>query len=108
VDHPNAGQPVIQDRSSDHRFKRLHLTRASVRRASGFVLTSNPEVIRPKARRGDQARWPQISRLDAFDLLSVQCQAAAVCVFLSFFGLGIFASNYRERMGVSWLRGQNG
>jgi hypothetical protein len=43
MDHRNAGRPVIQDRSSDHRFERLHLTPASVRRASGFVLTGNPE-----------------------------------------------------------------
>src|SRR5438552_11535667 len=39
LDHRSAGRSVIQDHSSDHRFKRLHLTRASVRRASGFVLT---------------------------------------------------------------------
>src|SRR5882724_5938451 len=45
LDHRSAGRSVIQDHSSDHRFKRLHLTRASVRRASGFVLTSKPEVI---------------------------------------------------------------
>jgi hypothetical protein len=45
LDHPNAGRSVVQDHSSDHRFKRLHLTRASVRRASGFVLTGNSEVI---------------------------------------------------------------
>jgi integrase len=45
VDHRNAGRPVIQDRSSVHRFKRLHLTRASVRRASGFVLTGTLNLI---------------------------------------------------------------
>src|SRR5882672_10701271 len=39
LDHPNAGRSVVQDHSSDHRFKRLYLTRASVRRASGLVLT---------------------------------------------------------------------
>jgi hypothetical protein len=39
LDHPNAGLSVVQGHSSDHRFKRLHLTRPSVRRASGFVLT---------------------------------------------------------------------
>src|SRR6266849_3487587 len=44
LDHPNAGRSVVQDHSSDHRFKRLHLTRASVRRASGFVLTGYAEV----------------------------------------------------------------
>src|SRR5438309_11217469 len=44
LDHRSAGRSVIQDHSSDHRFKRLHLTRASVRRASGFVLTGTPEV----------------------------------------------------------------
>src|SRR5216684_2886331 len=44
LDHPNAGRSVVQDHSSDHRFKRLHLTRASVRRVSGFVLTGNSEV----------------------------------------------------------------
>src|SRR6266851_3271133 len=44
LDHPNAGRSVVQDHSSDHRFKRLHLTRASVRRASGFVLTGYPET----------------------------------------------------------------
>ena len=38
------GRSVVQDHSSDHRFKRLHLTRASVRRASGFVLTGYAEV----------------------------------------------------------------
>src|SRR5258708_30853577 len=43
LDHPNAGRSVVQDHSSDHRFKRLHLTRASVRRASGFVLTGKPD-----------------------------------------------------------------
>jgi hypothetical protein len=31
--------------SSPNHFKRLHRTRASVRRASGFVLTGKPEVI---------------------------------------------------------------
>jgi hypothetical protein len=45
LDHRSAGRSVIQDHSSDHRFKRLHLTRASVRRASGFVLTGKPEII---------------------------------------------------------------
>jgi hypothetical protein len=45
LDHRSAGRSVIQDHSSDHRFKRLHLTRASVRRASGFVLTGKPEVM---------------------------------------------------------------
>jgi hypothetical protein len=45
LDHPNAGRSVVQDHSSDHRFKRLHLTRASVRRSSGFVLTDYPELI---------------------------------------------------------------
>src|SRR5882724_4323135 len=44
LDHPNAGRSVVQDHSSDHRFKRLHLTRASVRRASGFVLTGNLDI----------------------------------------------------------------
>jgi hypothetical protein len=44
LDHPNAGRSVVQDHSSDHRFKRLYLTRASVRRASGFVLTGYAEV----------------------------------------------------------------
>jgi hypothetical protein len=46
LDHRSAGRSAIQDQSSDHHFKRLHLTRASVRRASGFVLTGKPEVIR--------------------------------------------------------------
>src|SRR5438309_4509068 len=45
LDHRSAGRSVIQDHSSDHRFKRLHLTRASVRRASGFVLTGKWEFI---------------------------------------------------------------
>jgi hypothetical protein len=45
LDDRRAGRSVIQDHSSDHRFKRLHLTRASVRRASGFVLTGKPAVI---------------------------------------------------------------
>jgi len=45
LDHRSAGRSVIQDHSSDHRFKRLHLTRASVRRASGFVLTGYPEFM---------------------------------------------------------------
>src|SRR5437879_7477643 len=44
LDHRSAGRSVIQDHSSDHRFKRLHLTRASVRRASGFVLTGYSET----------------------------------------------------------------
>jgi hypothetical protein len=43
LDHRSAGQSIIQDHSSDHRFKRLDLTRASVRRASGFVLTGKQE-----------------------------------------------------------------
>ena len=43
LDHRSAGRSVIQDHSSDHRFKCLHLTRASVCRASGFVLTGNSE-----------------------------------------------------------------
>ena len=46
LDHPNAGRSVVQDHSSDHRFKRLHLTRASVRRASGFVLTGYSDITR--------------------------------------------------------------
>ena len=45
LDHPNAGRSVIQDHSPHNGFKRLHLTRASVRRASGFVLTGKQEVI---------------------------------------------------------------
>jgi hypothetical protein len=44
LDHRSAGRSAIQDQSSDHHFKRLHLTRASVRRASGFVLTGYPET----------------------------------------------------------------
>jgi hypothetical protein len=46
LDHRSSGRSVIQDQSSDHHFKRLHLTRASVRRASGFVLTGKPEIDR--------------------------------------------------------------
>jgi hypothetical protein len=49
LDHPNVGRPVVQAHSSDHRFKRLHLTRASVCRASGFVLTDYSEVTLPTA-----------------------------------------------------------
>jgi hypothetical protein len=64
--------------------------RGSVRRPSGFVLTGNPELIRLKAPTGIQD-GPQISRRDAFDL-SVQCQAAAVRMFLCFFGLAPLAS----------------
>ena len=45
LNHPNAGRSVVQDHSSDHRFKRLHLTRASVRRARGFVLTGYSETM---------------------------------------------------------------
>jgi NmrA-like family len=45
LDDRSVGRPVIQDQSSDHHFKRLHLTRASVRRASDFVLTGKPEVM---------------------------------------------------------------
>ena len=59
LDHRSAGRSVIQDHSSDHRFKRLHLTRASVRRASGFVLTGNTEVIdgmKTKEFRSELAR----------------------------------------------------
>jgi hypothetical protein len=54
-------------------------------------ITGNPELIRLKAPTGIQARWPQISRRDAFDL-SVQCQAAAVRMFLCFFGFAPLAS----------------
>src|SRR6266849_6849974 len=54
LDHLNAGRSVVQDHSSDHRFKRLHLTRASVRRASGFVLTGDPEVIETASRRTEE------------------------------------------------------
>src|SRR2546430_5356567 len=46
LDHRSAGRSVIQDHSSDHRFKRLNLTRSSVRRASCFVLTGYAEVMR--------------------------------------------------------------
>jgi hypothetical protein len=52
LDHPNAGPSVIQDHSSDHRLKRLHLTRASVRRASGFVLTDGPTGSNPPMNEG--------------------------------------------------------
>jgi hypothetical protein len=38
LDDRSVGRSVIQDQSSDHHFKCLHLTRASVRRASGFVV----------------------------------------------------------------------
>jgi hypothetical protein len=31
LDDPNAGQSVVQDRSSNHRFECLHLARGSVR-----------------------------------------------------------------------------
>src|SRR2546425_13195365 len=53
LDHRSAGRSVIQDHSSDHRFKRLHLTRASVRRASGFVLTGKPEIIHNEKPGGE-------------------------------------------------------
>ena len=56
LDHPNAGRSVVQDHSSDHRFKRLHLTRASVRRVSGFVLTGNSEVGMGPARQDSHSR----------------------------------------------------
>src|SRR5213593_3268618 len=60
LDDPNARQSVIQDHSSDHRFKRLHLTRASVRRASGFVLTGYAEVM----RRRTLDRWVVFGQRD--------------------------------------------
>src|SRR2546421_12766635 len=42
------------------RFKRLHLTRASVRRASGFVLTGYAEVM----RRRTLDRWVVFGQRD--------------------------------------------
>ena len=70
MDHRNAGRSVIQDRSSDHRFKRLHLTRASVRRASGFVLTGYPEV---KSRPNSQLRGREVGFEEiAVDLLQAR------------------------------------
>ena len=55
LDDPNAGQSVVQDRSSNHRFECLHLARASVRRASGFVLTGYSETDCCSERRMLQA-----------------------------------------------------
>src|SRR2546426_1200194 len=60
LDHRSAGRSVIQDHSSDHRFKRLHLTRASVRRASGFVLTGYAEIM----RRRTLDRWVVFGQRD--------------------------------------------
>src|SRR2546421_12756032 len=60
LDHRSAGRSVIQDHSSDHRFKRLHLTRASVRRASGFVQTDF-ETISLQMNNHTGAAWEAAS-----------------------------------------------
>src|SRR5437870_1582129 len=77
LDHRSAGRSVIQDHSSDHRFKRLHLTRASVRRASGFVLTGNAEVM----RRRTLDRWVVFGQRDvklSISPLRGHCHLSAV------------------------------
>jgi hypothetical protein len=61
-------------------------SRGSVRRASGFVLTGKSETSSLKTRTGDLGLMTQKSPV--VDVLSFMrtAQAAAVCMFLRFFG----------------------
>src|SRR5438876_631894 len=98
LDHRSAGRSVIQDHSSDHRFKRLHLTRASVRRASGFVLTGETGTGKELIARAIHKRSRRSSR--AF--VSVNCAAIPASLIASeLFGheKGAFTGATQRRLG---------